>query len=273
MTGKGSLITRRVVATLCAITSVMGLTANAADESVWDRVSVSVAGFAPDINTSVRFDTPALQPGTELDLESDMNLSHSETLYQVLATVRLTDRISIDASYFQLARSGTATLNSEVRFGEAVFPVSADANTVFDNDVITASLGYALWKNRQLELMATFGAYFLSLNGGIDTGDGGFSESVSATAPMPLIGGRLTYKFTPRVSLLASAEYLSGQIQDFEGSISNYRVAMEFSFTQNFGAGLGYDAFNLELDSEYADFPGRLTFEYSGPKAFFTMKF
>ncbi len=96
-------------ATLLVVSLVIGFTANAANDSSWDRVTVSVAGFVPNINTSVRFDTVTLQPGTELDLESDLNLTDSETLYQVMVTAQLTDRVSIDASYFQLGRTSNTT--------------------------------------------------------------------------------------------------------------------------------------------------------------------
>jgi len=252
---------------------MIGSPAAAQEGSVWDSLTVSVAGFAPNIDSTVRLDTPALQPGTRLDLESDLHLSDSQTVYQVMASVRLTPTVSVDASYVQINRSGTAILEQPARFGDAMFPVSTGTRTAFDTTIITASVGYALWQSPRAELKATFGAYFLSLNASIESGTGGVTQSADASAPLPLVGGKLAFRLTPNITFLANAEYLSGEIQDFDGSIANYRAALRFAFIKNLAIGLGYDAFDLRLNSTQKDFPGRLTYRYAGPKAFFTLKF
>jgi len=247
--------------------------AQARDDSVWDRVTLSVEGFSPDISSSVRFDTSNLQPGTDLNLEADLNLSDNDTLYQFLATIRLTDRMSIDARYFQLGREADAVLTGDITFGDTVFPVSADVHTVLDTDILTVSGSYALWKDDRVEFSASLGAYILSVKAAIDTAGQGTVSSLDASAPLPLFGAKLLYRLTPRVLFQAQAEYLSGEIQDFSGSISSYRVGLQFNMMDGMGIGVGYSAFDLELDSTYKDFPGRLAYEYKGPAAFITLRF
>jgi hypothetical protein len=252
---------------------IFGQATHARDDSGWDRFSLSVAGFRPDIKTHARLDTSDLVPGTELNLENDLNVRDSDTLWQALANFRVTDRIDAELGYLEIGRSGRATLDGEVRFGDTTFPFDVDAKTVLSTDIATMSLRYALLQNERVKIAASAGVYLMQVEAGITADSLGLSERADAEAPMPLAGMAFGWNITPKLELSLHGQYLSVDIEDFDGSIGNVRAGLLYKAFETFGLGLGYDVFDLDVESEVDSFPGMFEYQFHGPKAFVTMRF
>ena len=245
----------------------------AADDKNWDRFSVQFSMFRPDINTEVRLDPVAGPFGTALDMESDLGLEDSDDLWQLDARLRFSKRFAMEASYFEIGRSGQSTLSTTVNFGDTSFPVSADAETEFDTDILAASLRFSFIHNDTMELAGSLGAYWMTVDAGITVPSLSLTESGDVGAPLPLLGMDFRFNFLPKLALNVRGRYFGVDIEDIDGSLTNFNIGLQYDVFDFFGIGLGYESFDFDVTSNNADFPGFLRFEYKGPKIFTTFQF
>jgi hypothetical protein len=245
----------------------------AADDRNWDRFSVQFSMFRPDINTEVRLDPVAGPFGTALDMESDLGLEDSDDLWQLDARLRFSKRFAMEASYFEIGRSGQSTLSTTVNFGDTNFPVNADAETEFDTDILAASLRFSFIHNDTMELAGSLGAYWMTVDAGITVPALSLSESADVGAPLPLLGMDFRFNFLPKLALNVRGRYFGVDIEDIDGSLTNFNIGLQYDVFDFFGIGLGYESFDFDVTSNNEDFPGFLRFEYKGPKIFTTFQF
>jgi len=245
----------------------------AADDRNWDRFAVQFSMFRPDINTEVQLDPVAGPFGTALDMESDLGLEDSDDLWQLDARLRFSKRFAMEASYFEIGRSGQSTLSTDVVFGDATFDLSEDVETTFDTDILAASLRFSFIHNDTMELAGSLGAYWMTVDAGITLQDNSISESADVGAPLPLIGMDFRFNFLPKLALNVRGRYFGVDIEDIDGSLTNFNIGLQYDVFDFFGIGLGYESFDFDVTSNNEDFPGFLRFEYKGPKIFTTFQF
>jgi hypothetical protein len=248
--------------------------AQAADDSNWDRFRITAGTFKPSIDSTVRLDTSALLSGTELDLEDDLALEDSENLFSIEVIWRLTKRFSLEGGYFELGRSGSTLLAQTIDFGNQTFIVAADVATTMNTDIASLAMQYSFWHSEKLDIAASLGAYLIKIEANLDsTTPLAVTESFHADAPLPLLGLRAEYYFTPRLSMNLKARYFAVEISDVDGSMSNFMAGLQYNLFENIGLGIGYEYFDVDVTSQNADFPGILRFQYDGPKLFMTAQF
>ena len=73
-------------------------------------------------------------------------------------------------------------------------------------------------------------------------------EAASTTAPLPMLGGRLVYRITPKLSMVASADVFFLTQSSREGSLSDAYVIFEHQTFDRIGFGAGLNRFSLNLD-------------------------
>lgn len=246
----------------------------AGEQPAWDRFTLTVATFRPSIDTNVRLDSSALLAGTEFDLEEDLALDDSDNLLSIEAMWRITQRFSLEASYFELGRSGSTTLSQQLDFGDQTFNVNEDVTTTLNTDIASLVLQYSFWHNEKLDIAGSAGAYLMKVEARIDpTSSTTLSESADVDVPLPLLGLRFAYNFTPRLSLNMKARYFDVDLSDVEGSMINFLAGLRFDLFKHLGVGIGYEYFDVDATSENVDFPGLIQFKYEGPKVFMTAQF
>lgn len=244
-----------------------------ADTSGWDRFALTMSGYKPSIDTQVRFDASDQLSGTDLDLEDDLQLDDSETLTQYYASLRITRRITLEGSYFELGRSAQTALNGSIQFGDTAFPVNLDVTTSFEADVATLGLGWAFLHTDKVELSATAGGYWMSLAAGIDSAISGQAEVAEADSVLPMAGLSFGWNLTPKLQLTLHGEYLSVDYKDFDGSIINLRAGLRYRVLEYVGVGVGYDWLEVDVESTDASFSGLVNYRQWGPKAFLSLRF
>jgi len=271
--GSGKYFVTPAVAAVFLLAGAAQSAAAADLEKGWDRFKLQVSMFRPDINTDVRLDPVTGPFGTSLDLENDLGLPDSDDLWQADVRFRLTKRFALEASYFEIGRSGQSTLTGNVDFGDVSFPFSADTDSEFNTDIFAGSLRYSLVHNDRAELAASLGAYWMSVEAGIAAPNLALEEIAEVDAPLPFIGMDFTLNFTRTLALNLQGRYFGIEIEDIDGSLVNYNVALVYNAFEHFGVGAGYESFDFDIESQNVDFPGFLRFEYEGPKIFTTFRF
>jgi hypothetical protein len=71
----------------------------------------------------------------------------------------------------------------------------------------------------------------------------------------------------------AQAQFFFLEIDNYDGSLQDYKLGVTWFPWNNVGIGIGYNEFVTRLDIEKDSFNGRLRVGYGGPLAYVTVGF
>jgi len=100
--------------------------------------------------------------------------------------------------------------------------------------------------------------------------------SADVAGPLPLLGLRYDYAFTPKWRLLTHAEYFAlkiGGSTTYKGSMLNLRAATEYDILRNIALGVSYTYFAMDVDADDSDWHGRIDYKYYGPAIYVVAQF
>jgi hypothetical protein len=264
-----SCVGRRIVLAVSGMLVAGG--ALGADSSSWtvhpylqDRWTIQLGVFYPDVSTTARLDNSALGRGTEVDFEDDLDLTDRKALGSILASVRLGERWRIEAEYFALNREGTRAINRTINWGDNTYTVGTVVSSSFDSDVYRLSGGYSFIKDKQSELGVALGLFTTDFKASLSAPGIGSSAS-DALAPLPTIGVYGAHAFTPRWLMSGRVDYFSLNYDQYDGSLTNFQIALDYRFTRHFGVGAGYRYVHYNLESTKSSWHGEIDYKFSGP--------
>ena len=86
----------------------------------------------------------------------------------------------------------------------------------------------------------------------------------SVPLPLPVIGFRAAWAFAPQWVLEGQGQIFKADIDGYDGRITDVRAGVTWMFSQNFGAGVGYNRFVTTVETSKERFDGRVRLGYSG---------
>ena len=239
-------------------------------ESPWKTFSIKAGGYLPLQDTNVRVDgTGGLGLGTELDFENDLNLDEEVFSYRIDAQWRFFDRHSLNFSFFDLSRDATTLVGRDITIGDTTFFLGTNINTQWDYKVYAASYTWSFLQTNTYEVGLNIGFHITDIELGINALGGIVASELDAvTLPLPVIGLTGAYAFTPKLVLRSNAGFFYLEIDEFEGSLVNIDLDLEYNVWKYMGFGIGYNYFGLNIDVAADNFHGSAEYSYHGFKAF-----
>jgi len=111
---------------------------------------------------------------------------------------------------------------------------------------------YLFHKDSRVALGVTGGLFVatlgLTINGEEAPPTDRFSESF--TAPLPVIGGRLTYQATPRSRVIATADWFFIKYGDYAGVLSDFQLYYTHRTFKHVGFAGGLNVLSLKIEAE-----------------------
>jgi hypothetical protein len=260
-------VTRTFAAALGLLGAGFAGTAAAGAPLEVDRFSVELGTFLVSTDTKVRVDGTGGQQGTEFDAETTLGYSDS-TRFRVDAAWRFADRHSVKAMWFDNTRSNTNVIDRTITVGDNTYPVNATINSEFNTRIFDVAYEYVFMQRESWELAGSFGLHAIKFGIKLDSqGTGGqasLSNSVSTGAPLPLFGLRGTWQLTENLRFNAAAQYFTLKIDEYSGEVLDLRADVTWMFNKHFGAGVGYNHFDFDVNIDRPNFNGSLDWKYGG---------
>ena len=244
-------------------------------ESYWAELSY----FYPEISSTARLDlTGTARPGTVVKLEDDLNLDDRKGAPYLTLGMRLGSSWRLEFEYYQLNRSASRSISRQIEWGDATYPVGAQIESTFDTTVYRLSGGYSFLKQPNVEAGVSLGLHVTDFEtelSGATTGSGASfrREARSTLVPLPTIGLYGSYMLSEQWRLRGKVDYLSLKYNDYDGSLLNTALAVEWRFAKHWGVGIGYRYVDYKLDVEKTDFHGEVNYKFSGPTLFVNAAF
>ena len=105
------------------------------------------------------------------------------------------------------------------------------------------------------------------------SGAGFQRELHQATVPLPTLGLYGTYMITPQLGLRGRFDFLSFNYDQYDGRLLNWLAALDWRFSKNVGAGVGYRYVDYKLDATKNNFTGEVRYTFKGPTIFINAGF
>jgi hypothetical protein len=265
-----------VTRTLYIILLIAGLsylaTPAAADSLEDDRFSLSLGVFLTDRDTEARFDS-SLGNGTDIDLEADLGLNSSDSVFRVDGYFRFSERHRADFSVFDLSRKNSKQIERDIQWGDTLYSI----DTVVESDnglsIYKAAYTYSFLNGEDGYLGATFGIYVADWNVSIKEENTGSAEVGELTAPLPVVGLRGEYALSDRWSFRASGEFFFVEYGNVDGSLVDIYAGFDYSILDHLSLGIGFNRVTIDVDATKSSFGGALDWQYSGALAFLKFDF
>jgi hypothetical protein len=238
-------------------------------ESPWKTFTIKAGGYFPLQDTNVRVDGKlGLGLGTELDFENDLGLDEDVFSYRIDAQWRYFSRHRLNFSFFDLSRDATTLVGRDIIIGDLppIF-IGTTISTQWDYKVYAASYTWSFLQTNKYEVGFNIGAHITDINFAVSVL--GFAAEVDqVTLPLPVIGLTGAYAFTPKLVLKSNAGFFYLKIDQYEGSLINIDLDLEYNMWKYMGFGIGYNYFGLNVDIEADEFHGSAEYQYHGFKFF-----
>ena len=243
--------------------------------------NVALGTFVLNTDTDVRLDGDT-GAGTDIDWERSLGDDGDQTRFRVDAFWRFADRHKLRFLWFNNSTSNSRTLEEEIEWGDVTYPVGASLKADFDFDIYELAYEYAFLRRDNYELSGSIGLHWtamsLALAGeaslvGDEQVSGTVRKEGSVDLPLPVIGLRGLWNLTHDFWIDASAQFFALSIDEYDGSLQDFRVAVLWQPNKWVGLGAGYNQFNVDLDIDKDRFNGELDWTYKGPIIFYSIAF
>lgn len=252
-----------------------------ADET-GDNLKISAGVF--DI---FRYDSTAslTEPNSGLGVsftpEDTLGWSSEQAVTRLDGRFRFSGSHALSMTWYSMNTSGNRSIQEDLDWvdlnGDAtVIPIGAGIRSQLQLDTFKLSYFWSFYHTDKVELSLGAGLHVTKID--VDLAAEITSTSVAArdastTLPLPVLGVRMNYNITPKVSWYVRTEVFSVQFDDWDGAYTTAQFGMEYRAFEHvgFGIGIGSDALILTEDAKYSrfEFKNRLTGLHAFVSAYF----
>jgi len=236
------------------------------------RMKFKVSVLDDHIDTTLVADSDGLNPGTEAGLEDLLGISNRETVSQFDFTLRMGTYHRLEASYTDIQRSGSTTINNTFNFRNTSFQQETTLTTKIDTRILRLAYGYSLMKDSQKELGVIAGIHSTRFHTRFFVPETGQEAELDNTPLLPVIGVFGSVRLGKHSSLSAEIQIFRMDFDRYEGSLNYLRL----EWLRHFGIfdlGLGYSYYGMNLDSHSDELQGSIEFRHRGPIVSGTFRF
>ena len=237
----------------------------------WERFNLNLGGFVAAMNSDVRIGSQTLGAGVDVNVEDALGLDSSIFVFRADALYRFSSnrRHRLDLNYYDLRRSSTKTLQADIQIKDQTFPVGTTLDSLFDLKIIRGAYSYSLFQDDRFDLGLSVGAFVMPIKFRFSSSTSGVAEEEAITAPLPVVGVRFDFAITPKFFLKQSFDFFYLQYENFQGSLWDAKVGLEYNIWKYVGVGVAYDFFRVQVKADGQNYPGvdmtgKIEVSYSG---------
>ncbi len=234
-----------------------------------DRLRLEMGVWNANINTVLREDATPSQPGTVLDGESDTGLADSALMGDIELTLLPGQRHLVRVFGFSSHRSGSAVLTHNIAFDGNIYLTGQTVKSVFNLDMLGVGYAWRLLKKPTYEVDLGLDVQISDVEANVYVPQMTVREADEGVLPLPMVDIEGRWEVRPKWLLEARYRWLDGSGGDVTGTITDWRVGVQWQFMQHLGVGLHYRNFNTSVDSASTSNPGALRLDYKGAQLSF----
>ncbi len=223
-----------------------------------------LGAFFADQNMKTKFEVSVGDTDLAVDFEHDLGLRDSQSVFRLAAYYDFNERHRLDFDVFDLSQSSVVTLSRDIEWGDTVFPISAEISTGLDLAIYKMAYTYHVLRRDNYRLGVTGGFYVADIAIELKLLESDRKESGAVTAPLPVFGLRGEYFFSDRWRASASAELFGLAVDEYEGTLHDFLIGIDYRFGDHAAVGLGFNSVEIDIDAIEEGLRADMVWNYSG---------
>ena len=217
--------------------------------------SIRIGAFAiNNIDARAYFGPDDIPLRGVIDLESDLGIKDSVVAARVNFMYRFSKHHAASVGYYKLDLDGIVRLGRTIELGDTQFDIGLDLRSHYEEQITKVAYNFVFHDEGRVMLSVKPGLHFskarLSLTAlgtasflpDVDT-----REDASITAPLPMLGGRLVYRLTPKWSIVGVSDVFFLNRGSQEGQLTDSHLFVEYKTDGKLTIGGGLNRFTLDL--------------------------
>ncbi len=232
--------------------------------------SLDLGVFFPDRKLDVRVNGSLAGINDEIDFDEGIRLGNADETFAAELSWRFRGKWSVVGQHFKSTDSARAVLEEDIEWGDVVFGAGSNASVGTNFSLTRIFFGRQLNTSKSHDFGIGAGLHWLEMGTFIEgeiliNGTPTASRrSVSVGAPLPNIGAWYKYSISPRWALRTRLDLLSANVGEYDGLLVNVAVGVNFQAFENFGIGLNYNYFELDVSIDKSGWRGNIETTYDG---------
>ncbi len=218
-------------------------------------------------------------PGAKLTL-SDLGLDNNYTSWMAEYRYRINDRWSLSVGAFTFEVDGSREVARDFNFDGVEFEAGASLDTDLGVDTYMIDLMYNVYQGQRSAILLGGGLHAFDLSADLSArvfiGEeerSGRAAGDSVLAPLPNLRGQWFYALSPKLSVLATAGWLSANYDDFDGEFVYAHGRLHYAFGSGIGLSAGYQFTSIDLTEDKSNGENSYELEIQGPTLQLTYSF
>jgi len=225
--------------------------------------------------------------GVSIDLNKQLGQEHKSQVFYMDGSYRFNDKHSLTVGYFGIKNIGSRSIEENLEWtdkdgNDYIIAAGASVSSHFNIKILKMDYGYSFYHNDDVELTLTVGLHLTDFDVGIlangtingDPLADPLDETSGLLAPLPTFGFRGEYTVIPKdLFVTYNFDYFFLTYDDYQGSLMNSTLGLEYRFTDSLGMGVGYDITNMNVEMDDGKRNMKVDSRFSGITAFFTYIF
>jgi hypothetical protein len=267
--------TSRLVLTGAALLMALGLNVAAWGQekkeekaAAWPKrpgFSLRFGSYFSRVNTQIRVDG-ANGLGTEFDVSNVLGIPPSATVIRARGEFRLARWFGVEAEYYRIGRSRTATLDRDLTVGDVVFTIDETVSTRYITSYVDLALKFYLIHKERYELGLWLGAnvHFMTLSLEAQPSSLGV-VSRKVWLPIPAAGVHFSYSLLPRLYLYGKAGLFYYKLSETEKfNSARFDISLDYYVWKALGIGATFAYDRSSVLTDRARFMGLVRNRASG---------
>ena len=240
-----------------------------------EKFFIDVGIYFPDRQFAIEVESTLPGPTDPIDLEGDFGLRKSDEIFSLDFGWRFGEKWQFEGQYFTASGARGVALEEDVTWGDIVFRAGTGVKAGQEFTLIRAFFARRFESSEKHEFGIGAGLHWLEfgafIQGNIIVGNGDTAfrrESVNAVAPLPNVGAWYMRSLSPKLALTTRVDWFGASIDEYDGTLINASLGLNYQAFEHFGVGLNYNVFELNVDVKKSNWNGNANISYKGPYAY-----
>jgi len=246
---------------------------------VQDLWKINVGGMhVTGFETELQWSKKGIPVGARINTKDQLGIDNSSIAFRVDGYYRFSKAHRIVATYFSVRSDGHKTARDDFEWDGDVIGAGATVDTYFNMDIFKLNYAYSFYHSERMEVSLSIGLHITKIDLGLnavgtinDVPKENLSESLSVTAPLPVLGFQGEYVIVPNdlfINYKTYAFYL--EFDNYKGSLVRSVLGLEYRFLEHVGIGLGLDTMLIDVQDDDGDTKVEAENILTGIMAYFT---
>lgn len=233
-----------------------------------EKFNVQLGIYSPRRNIAIRVDGSLGGENEEIDFGDELGVAARDDIFAAEFTWRFGEKWSLRTQYFDASGSKSSVLENDVEWGDDVIQAGSSVTAGSSLTMSRIFFGRSFDSSPKYDYGIGLGVHWLETGAFIERDiiiSFGESSAVSASGPLPNIGGWLYYSPSSKWLVGGRLDWLEASLGDYAGGIFNLALGANYQLMDHVGVGVKYQVFKLHVDIKKSDiWRGRLITEFAG---------